>query len=61
MYAIVAKPLYSLITEFLWTYECKISFNKLKEALVSAPILKALDWNKGFHVHDVDASAFAIG
>ena len=37
-----------------------MSFNKLKEALVSVPILKAPDWNKVFHVH-VDASAFAIG
>ena len=29
-------------------------------ALVSAPILKAPDWNTPFHVH-IDASNFAIG
>ena len=28
--------------------------------LISAPILRALDWNKIFHVH-IDAFAYAIG
>ena len=32
----------------------------LRKALITAPILQALDWNKVFHVH-IDASAFAIG
>ncbi|MCO5571930.1 hypothetical protein L7F22_025681 [Adiantum nelumboides] len=60
MYAIIAKPMYGLITLFVWTDECEESFNKLKQALTSAPILKAPDWDKIFHVH-VDASNFAIG
>ena len=60
MYAIIAKPLYSLITVFNWTDECDESFQNLKNVLVSAPNLKALDWNKIFHVH-VDASTYAIG
>ena len=59
MYAIIAKPMYSLITEFNWTEECEVSFQKLKEALTKAPILKSPDWTKVFHIH-VDASNFAI-
>src|SRR5271156_1480600 len=60
MYVVIARPLYSLITIFIWTEECEESFNKLKEALTSAPILKSPDWNVIFHVH-IDASNFAIG
>ncbi|MCO5561528.1 hypothetical protein L7F22_015148 [Adiantum nelumboides] len=60
MYAIIAKPMYGLITLFVWTDECKESFNKLKQTLTLAPILKAPNWNKIFHIH-VDASNFAIG
>ncbi|MCO5549982.1 hypothetical protein L7F22_003459 [Adiantum nelumboides] len=60
MYAVIAKPIYGLITIFIWMDECKESFQKLKEALIKAPILKAPNWSKIFHVH-VDASAFAIG
>ena len=60
MYAVIAKPLYSLITIFIWTDECETSFEKLKGALTSAPILKSPDWGLIFHVH-IDASNFAIG
>ncbi|MCO5558107.1 hypothetical protein L7F22_011684 [Adiantum nelumboides] len=40
--------------------ECEKAFQIFKQRLISAPILKAPDWDKIFHVH-VDASAFAIG
>ena len=60
MYAVIAKPLYALITEFNWTEQCEQSFNKLKECLTSAPILKSPDWNVIFHVH-IDASNYALG
>ena len=60
MYAVIAKPLYALLVQFEWTDKCKEAFNKLMQALVSAPILGAPDWNKVFHVH-IDASNFAIG
>ena len=59
MYADVARPLYALLIVFEWTNECEEDFEKLKQALISAPILKAPDWNKIFHVH-IDASAYAI-
>lgn len=59
-YAYIARPLYALLVAFTWTEECDIAFEKLRSALIFAPILRAPDWNKIFHVH-VDASNFAIG
>ena len=40
--------------------DCQVALNKLKERLVSAPILVYPDWNKMFHVH-IDASGIALG
>ena len=60
MYTDIARPLYALLVVFEWTEECEKSFEKLKKALISAPILKAPDWNHIFHVH-IDASAYALG
>ena len=61
MYAEIAKPLYGLLIIFEWKEDCEESFQKLKQALVSAPILRAAPkWDEVFHVH-IDASAFAIG
>ena len=59
MYAVIAKPLYALLVQFEWTNECKEAFNKLKKALIFAPILRAPDSNKVFHVH-IDASIGCI-
>ena len=42
MYAMIAKPLYTLLVHFEWANECEEAFTKLKSALVFAPILKAL-------------------
>ena len=60
MYTEIARPLYALLIVFEWTDECEQSFQKLKDALILAPILKSPDWDQIFHVH-IDASAFAIG
>ena len=60
MYAEIAKPMYGLLIVFEWTEDCETSFQKLKTALVSAPILRAPKWDEVFHVH-IDASALAIG
>ena len=43
MYAEVAKPLYALLVKFISTEECKESFQKLKQALITAPILRPPD------------------
>ena len=60
LYAEIARPMYALLVVFEWTEDCENAYEKLKLALVSAPILRAPDWNTIFHVH-IDASAFAIG
>ena len=59
-YSVIAKLLYGLITTFEWTKECEKSFQTLKQELITAPILRAPDYTKVFHVH-VDASAYAVG
>ena len=59
-FANIAQPLYALIVAFEWTDEYDGAFEKLKEALTNAPILRVPDWNKIFHVH-IDTSNFAIG
>ena len=59
MYAEIARPMYAMLVVFKWTPECDISFEKLKNELITAPILRAPDWNKLSHVH-IYASAFAI-
>ena len=60
MYAKIARPLYGLLTVFNWIEECETSFEKLKQSLTSAPILRVPVWDKVFHVH-IDASAYTIG
>ena len=59
-YSVIAKPLYGLITAFEWIEECEKSFQTLTQALIIAPILRAPDYTKVFHVH-VDASTYAVG
>lgn len=59
----VARPLSRLTSKkvpFLWTSECEESFSKLKNALISAPILKCPDFSLPFYLH-TDASSYAIG
>ena len=60
MYAKIAQPLSTLLIVFEWTDECEQSFQKLKDTLISTPILKLPNWDQIFHVH-IDASTFAIG
>lgn len=59
----IAKPLNKLTSKnfkFEWLDEAEISFNHLKTALVSAPILKCPNFDLPFTIHS-DASAVAIG
>ncbi|CAN6441168.1 unnamed protein product [Victoria cruziana] len=59
----VSRPLCELLAKdisFVFSEDCLRSFNQLKEALVSAPILRAPDWNLEFEIM-CDASDYAIG
>ena len=46
--------------KFQWSEECQQSFDRLKQKMVTVPILVFLDWSKEFHVH-VYASSIALG
>ena len=62
-YAEIAKPLTELLSEkkeFVWNSEAQKSFESLREALVSPPILAMPTENDMFTV-DADASDESIG
>jgi hypothetical protein len=57
-YANITTPLGNLLKKaetFHWTLECDKAFEKLKENLITTPILIFPNWETEFHVH-VDAS-----
>ncbi|MCH82234.1 hypothetical protein A2U01_0003035 [Trifolium medium] len=59
----VSKPLCNLLVKdnpFEFTEECLVSFNTLKEMLVTAPVIVAPDWNLPFELM-CDASDYAVG
>ncbi|KAJ9562313.1 LOW QUALITY PROTEIN: hypothetical protein OSB04_007473 [Centaurea solstitialis] len=59
----ITKPLCTLLQqdqEFIFSQECREAFEKLKKALVSAPIVTTPDWTLPFEVM-CDASEWAIG
>ena len=53
-------PLAPNLLKFIWTAEHKESFDKLKDALTSAPILAYPDYSKKF-VLEIDASLKGLG
>lgn len=62
-YTSIIAPMEKLLkrTEaFTWSEDCQAALNKLKEKLVSTPILVYPYWNKIFHVH-INASGIALG
>lgn len=63
-FATIAEPLNRLLdannTSFKWTEDCEKSFLKMKELLVTAPILCYPDFNKKFVLY-TDASNFGMG
>jgi hypothetical protein len=62
-FAAIAKPINNLTkktTEFKWSEECENSFQKLKNALLTPPILQYPNFSKQF-ILTVDASNLACG
>ena len=62
-FAAIAKPMADLTKkdrDFTWGTEEEAAFQKLKEALTSAPILQVFDEDKPHEVW-VDASDYAVG
>jgi hypothetical protein len=62
-YAALAAPLHKLTrpkSPFVWTPDCEFAFQGLKEALTTAPVLKAPDFSKPFTMIS-DASGFGMG
>ena len=47
-------------TKFQWNEDCQCRLDKLKENMVTMPILVFTDWEKTFHIH-VDASTITLG
>ena len=56
----IAAPLTELFrhNQFVWNPDAERAFQQLKTALVTAPVLRLLDFNKLF---DVAADAFGVG
>jgi len=62
-FALLAAPMYALIKQenkFRWTDEAQQSFDTIKAALTSSPIL-AMPTDSGEFILDTDASNCAIG
>jgi hypothetical protein len=65
-FSTIAGPLNKLTSNkkggppFKWTPEADAAFQKLKECLVSAPVLACPDYDKAFEVH-TDASNYGVG
>ena len=62
-FAAIAKPMTDLTKKdrvFTWSTEEEAAFQKLKEALTSAPILQVFDEDKPHEVW-VDTSDYAVG
>ena len=59
----ISKPLCQLLEhnrEFNFDEACLKAFEILKKALISAPVIVALDWDQPFELM-CDASDFAVG
>ena len=53
-------PLYTRLLAFLWTRKCEESFQKLKDCLISPPVLAYPNFDLPFTLH-TDASGDGLG
>ena len=59
----IGAPLFKLLQKdvaFDFTNECKAAFDKLKESLISPPVIQLPDWNLPFEII-CDVSDYAVG
>ena len=62
-FSAIARPLCTLLAKdvpFTWSQACDIAFTKLKNMLVSPPIMRSPNWDLPFKIM-CDASDYAIG
>ena len=62
-FSAIARPLCTLLAKdvpFTWSQACDTAFTKLKNMLVSPPIMRSPNWNLPFEIM-CDASDYAIG
>ena len=62
-FSAIARPLCTLLAKdvpFTWSQSCDIAFTKLKNMLVSPPIMRSPNWDLPFEIM-CDASDYAIG
>ncbi len=62
-FAFIMAPITKLMKktkQFMWTLECQVTWELIKQKYVETPILISLNYNVEFHVH-IDAFLLAIG
>ena len=65
-YSDIARPLYALLrkkAQFVWTPDCEESFQKLRESLITSPVLAFPDVEDPHNSYELtlDGSKFAFG